>query len=309
MYHLAHTIRTSLGGEKDLKSAEDRFVEARQKLLAEGGGIVSTVYHPCEFVHKQFWDGVNFTKGENPPREQWKLPPAKSEAESKTAYETFQAYVTFMKRFPDVQFITASEAAEIYKDRAAGRSFTKAEIKSIASGVGEKINYQTHDDYTLAPSEIFALLNSFLVDRTSGRKAQAMVLKVTPIGPTGTAPAMADSVSTDASQFRRTAADVEDFLAKQGRVPSAVWVGSAAVTPEAYLVTLSHTVLDLIDGKSLPERIELKPCIMATAKCVADDAPNLWGWVIFPPGFRAPAMMELAKRQAWTIKPAINHGR
>jgi hypothetical protein len=38
---------------------------------------------------------------------------------------------------------------------------------------------------------------------------------------------------------------------------------------------------------------------------VADDGPNLWGWVIFPPGFRAPAMMELAKRQAWTIKPAV----
>ncbi len=310
MYHLAHTIRTNLGGEKDLKSAEDRFVEARQKLLAEGGGIVSTVYHPCEFVHKQFWDGVNFSKGENPPREQWKLPPAKTEAESKTAYETFQAYVMFMKRFPEVQFITASEAAVIYKDRASGRSFTEAEIKSIALGVGEKINYQTHDDdYTLAPSEILALLNSFLLDRSSGRKTQATVLKETSIGPTGAASAVADLVSTDASQFRRTAADVEDFLAKQGRVPSAVWVGSTPVTPEAYLVALSHMVADLIEGKPLPEKIELKPAMLATVKCVADDAPNLWGWVIFPPGFRAPAMMELAKRQAWTIKPAINHGR
>ena len=36
----------------------------------------------------------------------------------------------------------------------------------------------------------------------------------------------------------------------------------------------------------------------------ADD-PKLWGWVIFPPGFQAPAMMELAKRQAWTLKPAV----
>src|SRR5437879_5927352 len=30
MYHLAHTIRTNLGGETDLKPAEDRFLEARQ---------------------------------------------------------------------------------------------------------------------------------------------------------------------------------------------------------------------------------------------------------------------------------------
>jgi len=53
----------------------------------------------------------------------------------------------------------------------------------------------------------------------------------------------------------------------------------------------------------------MKPAKLLTAKCIADDAPNLWGWVIFPPGFRAPALMELAKQQAWTIKPAINHGR
>jgi hypothetical protein len=38
---------------------------------------------------------------------------------------------------------------------------------------------------------------------------------------------------------------------------------------------------------------------------VADDAPHLWGWIIFPRGFRAPEMMELAKRQAWTLKPAL----
>ena len=29
--------------------------------------------------------------------------------------------------------------------------------------------------------------------------------------------------------------------------------------------------------------------------------------VIFPPGFGAPALMELAKKQAWTIKPAVMH--
>jgi hypothetical protein len=38
---------------------------------------------------------------------------------------------------------------------------------------------------------------------------------------------------------------------------------------------------------------------------VADDSPGLWGWVIFPKGFNAPHMMEIAKLQAWTIKPAV----
>ena len=56
-----------------------------------------------------------------------------------------------------------------------------------------------------------------------------------------------------------------------------------------------------------PPKIEIRPATLAAAKYVADDDPQLWCWVIFPPGFRAPALMELAKKQAWTIKPAVLH--
>ena len=33
-------------------------------------------------------------------------------------------------------------------------------------------------------------------------------------------------------------------------------------------------------------------------------AGKIFGW-LFPKGWSAPAMMALAKRQAWTIKPAL----
>ena len=111
-------------------------------------------------------------------------------------------------------------------------------------------------------------------------------------------------MTTDWSQFSRTAADVADFIRKQGRVPGTVWLGSKPVPPEAYLRALAAVAPDLIDGKQPPETIEIKPARLEAAKYVSDDDPKLWGWVIFPPGFHAPEMMELAKRQAWTLKPA-----
>jgi hypothetical protein len=43
---------------------------------------------------------------------------------------------------------------------------------------------------------------------------------------------------------------------------------------------------------------------LAASDYVADDSPELWGWIIFPHGFHAPKMMSLAKLQAWTLKPA-----
>src|SRR5947209_9128563 len=69
MYKLAYQLRADLNKPGDLDKAEDRFLAARKEILADGGGIISVFYHPCEFVHKEFWDAVNFRDGANPPRE------------------------------------------------------------------------------------------------------------------------------------------------------------------------------------------------------------------------------------------------
>lgn len=308
LYQLTHTLRTDLGGEKDLQKAQDRFLESRKQLLVEGGGIVSTYYHPCEFVHKQFWDGANFSKGANPPREKWVLPAAKSEAESCLAYDTFFQYVQFMQRFKDVKFITASQARELYSDKASGHEFTTAEIKSLAEAIGESVTYQKLNDLTLTPSEILLLLNEYYLEKLAGRDPKSIKLTQTPFGPTSLSPIMPKAVTAETSQFLRTAQDVSDSIRTQGRVPGTIWLGSVGVTPEAYLAALSQLVSASIEGKPMPEQILVTPAKLACSKHVADDEARLWGWVIFPPDFRAPAMMDLAKRQAWTLKPAILHG-
>jgi hypothetical protein len=306
LYKLEHTMRAGLASLKELEPAQERFLNARKKLLEEGGGVVSIVYHPCEFVHKQFWDGVNFRQGANPPREEWKLPPQKTLEESKVAYQVLEEYVRFMKRFPEVEFITASQAGKLYRDRAAGRSFDHAELKAIAAAVGDDVAFQKHGDYTLAASEVFALLNGLVAEHSQARRLLDQVrLAGTPLGPTGIVTPLAGPVTTDWSQFQRTCADVEHYLKKHERLPSTVWLGSQGVPPDAYLASLARVAPALLEGKEPPTAIEVKPARLAVAKYVSADDPKLWGWVIFPPGFRAPAMMELARRQAWTLKPAV----
>jgi hypothetical protein len=304
LYRLAHTLRADLNNPKALPDAEEKFAAARKALLAEGGGVVSIFYHPCEFVHKEFWDGVNFKNGANPPREQWKEPKAKTEEESKVSYQVFEDYVRFMERYPEVRFITASEAAKLYQDKARNRKFARAEIKRIAAAVKEDVSFQKGDGHALSAGEVFQLLNHFVAERTGGRETASVTLTQTPYGPSSPSPAFTEAVTADWSQVTRTALDVDDYLATQERIPGTVWLGSTGVPPEVYLRGLAKVVLDLIDGKE-PKAVEFQPAKLAAAKYVANDDPKLWGWVIFPPGFRAPALMELAKRQAWTLKPAI----
>ena len=244
--------------------------------------------------------------GANPPRERWKEPGQKTPEETRIAWETFTTYLRFIHRFADVEFITASGAARLYPDRASGRALSKAELAEIAAAVSPAVTFQRHGDYALSAAEVFALLNHYLALKTSGQPAESPTIEFSPLGPANPEVALREPVSTDWSQFTRTAADVDAYLRRHGEIPSTVWLGSIGVPPEAYLVALAEVAKNLLAGKPVPETVEIRLATLAAAANVGVDGPNLWqSWPIFPANFRAPAMMELARRQAWTLKPAI----
>jgi hypothetical protein len=51
--------------------------------------------------------------------------------------------------------------------------------------------------------------------------------------------------------------------------------------------------------------VELKKGHFTADQYVTDDDPKIFNWVIHPEGFQSPKIMELAKLQAWTLKPAV----
>jgi len=114
--------------------------------------------------------------------------------------------------------------------------------------------------------------------------------------------------SLDGLAFRDALRDVRSFIQVERRVPARVFVGAEAVPPADFLAAMAaawnfhrqhdgplagQTVLLGHEVGVLPERH------------LAKDTPELFGgWVIHKTGFRAPQLMELARLQAWTLKPA-----
>jgi hypothetical protein len=293
--------------------AKAKFQEFYMRMTSRReGGVISLYFHPCQFVHREFWDAVNFKDGANPPREEWKLPPTKTPEESERAFKYLEDLVTYMKSFPQVQFITASQALEIFPDRAQKHVFSTQEISDIASQVDTEVSFQVHDDYNLTASEVLALLNKFVAGVVQRKAGGPIMLDGTPYGPAspfiepGPAPGMAGGGKMEVawSQFARTVLDVADQLDKTNRVPNAVWLGSQAISPESYLVALAQATGTLTLKGEPPDSVTVGPERLAAAQYVADDSPTLWDWTIFPPGFHAPNLMSLAKLQAWTLKPA-----
>ena len=296
-------VRMDLGKPDNLATAQAEFQKAAEKLRRQGGGTISIYYHPCEFVHREFWDGVNFRRGANPPRSEWKLPPMQTAEEIERNYRDFEQYVQFIQKQSGVRFVHCADLMKLYEDRALSFDFTQKEIAALAQAVRKEITFQPMNGFTLSAADSFSLLTEAYLSRLNGEKRP---LKLKPLyGPARTfSPSVGGNKQATIRQveFSKAVRDVSRFIQTHGRVPDEIWIGAQSISPQDYLATLAAVIES---GKDSATDISLLPGKFTADSYVAEDAPKLWGWVIFPEGFHAPKIMELARLQAWTLKPAL----
>ena len=302
--------RLDLDGAGNLDRAKGGFRKAAEGLRARGGGTISVYYHPCEFVHGEFWDALNFGGGKNPPPAEWRLPRTKPAEEAEKGFKDFEAYVRFIRSEPGVSFKTVAELEEIYADRSAGRSFSSAEIREIAASVRNEITFLRSGGVWLSSSDVFSLLTetmeNFLERNLAPVEATYNYLDgpARPFVPSkgGVAPA-----EIPWPAFASAVRDVASYCRDRRRVPDEVWIGAASLSPADFLATVAVAVEEVLKSGSAPAAVPRREGKATAERFVAKDAPSLWGWVIFPEGFRSPAIMEQARLQAWTLKPAVLH--
>lgn len=292
-------VRMDLGKADNLAEAQEEFQQTVEKLRKQGGGTISIYYHPCEFVHREFWDGVNFRRGANPPRSEWKLPPMQTAEEIERNYSDFEQYIRFIQKQSGVSFVHCSDLMKLYEDRALTHSFTQKEITVIAQSVQKEITFQQMKGFVLSAADSFSLLTEAYLSE----KAQPVKLKKLS-GPARTySPSIGGSKPTAVRlvDFTEAVRDVARFIQTHSRVPDEVWIGAQSISPPDYLATLGA----VIEADAKPENITLRKGVFTADSHVAEDSTRLWGWVIFPEGFHAPQLMEIARLQAWTLKPAL----
>ncbi|HJY35176.1 MAG TPA: polysaccharide deacetylase family protein [Vicinamibacterales bacterium] len=304
----SNLARMELAGGNSLPEGKARFTAAYEKLRAQGGGTISIYYHPSEWVHAEFWDGVNFSHGANPPRDQWKLPRTRPAAETDTAFGDFEAYIQFIKTQPGVRFVTANEMTHLFEDQAGTHEFVKDDLVGIARKTQQEITFQRFDGYALSAADAFVLLTGAMASYLPNQQWPPTTALTDVYGPAqgfsasigGVRPA---SVPWDA--FGAAVKDTAAYLATYGRIPDEVWIGSQNLSPTDYLATLADVTERIASGGAIPADVTIRQGHFTADRYVADDSTDLWGWVIFPDGFHAPHIVELAKLQAWTLKPAV----
>ena len=304
----SNLARMDLSGGASLANGKAAFTKTAGQLRSKGGGTISIYYHPNEWVQTEFWDGVNFSRGANPPRAEWKLPGTRPAAETEQAFRDFEQYVLFIKDQPGVRFVTATELKALYADQAMTRSFRQEDLVRLARAVQKDITFQKLDGYALSAADVFGLLTGAMAAFVE-RNAVPPATKVTALDgpsrvyvpPTGGT----RSPSFRWIAFAQAVRDTADYCRSSHRVPDEVWIGSESLSPADYLATLARTFDDLVASGKPPAEVIRREGHYTADRHVAEDSPALWGWVIFPQGFRAPRIMEQARLQAWTLKPAV----
>jgi phosphotransferase system HPr-like phosphotransfer protein len=238
------------------------------------------------------------------------MPGTRPAAETEQAFQDFEQYIRFIQSQAGVRFVTATELMTVYADQAMTHSFRREDLVRFARSVQKDITFQRLDGYTLSAADVFGLLT----DATAAfveRQEWPSATQVTPLD----GPARSFSPSTGGGRssnfgwraFAQAVRETSDYCRTSHRLPDEVWIGAESLSPADYLATLAGTFEELIASGKTPTDVMRREGHYTADRYVAEDSPDLWSWPIFPDGFHAPRIMELARLQAWTLKPAILH--
>jgi len=275
-------VRPELDDDSKSRATLDRFDQVAAELRAKGGGVISTYYHPTEFVTTEFWDAANFAKGASRERAEWQKPKRRTAEESERCYRVLTAYVKHALGVAGVKFVTARELMTLYtaplNPKVADRALAARQFR-------ERITFLETKDGVYSAAE---LLQSLL-----GMKPIAVE------GPVSRAESNLRSGEIPKAMFDRARMDTMNFIERNGRLPAAVWMGSERLSLADFAATMAAN-----EGSTAPY-VTVQRANLEMEKYISDDPVKSFQWAIHPVGFSAPGLLELARLQAWTLKPAV----
>ncbi|MCS7043167.1 MAG: hypothetical protein NZR01_10280 [Bryobacteraceae bacterium] len=267
-----HTVRADLNDPARLAEAKRRWDEAVESARSRGGGVIQTYYHPTEWATSEFWDAVNFSHGANPERSEWKKPRLRTPESREQAYRIFFEWVDYVRRTPGLRIVTAREAPALFEPRDS------APPAGLARRLADSLD--AHGGFSAAD-----LLLSLL-----GLEPQHVD------GPVRRAATTWTETEIPRPVFDRAKRDAADFIRVHGRLPDEVWLGSQCLSLADFAATLAA------DPGSGP--VPLRRGRADFEQRIGRDAARLYNWVIHPKGFAPESLLEMARLQAWTLKPA-----
>lgn len=266
------TLRPDINKPETLPATNEKF-DAMVANLRETGGVIQTYFHPTEFSATEFWDGVNFLGGNYTPPDGYRMPRRRSPESAEAAYRTIFDFVRHVQSIPGVQIVTARQLPLLFHDPVQLPT-AEAARRQFQSSIDILGPYSAAD-------QLLALL---------GLEPQYVD------GPVARGKTVTAGNTLSRVLFDRARLDAIGYMQAHKRLPHTVWAGSERLSLADFAATLAAD-----DGGAT---VQIRTGVTAFERHVAADTDKTYGWVIHPKGFSAPELLEQARLQAWTLKPA-----
>jgi len=267
-------------------------VDAMRKVLDEhrSDEMLITCNHPTILRHSEFVDALNFGRGKNPPPQQWRQAPLRSEAEMKTILGSFEEWCRMLAADGDYRQTSYAEVFERYAQHATRLS--SKEVDALAASVGQRPDEFVSGGSTLSPAEVFGLFSMRLAHPQAKPLAVRRLL-----GPVAEAKPMESALRVTADVMATAARQLESQM--RGRMPEGVDVAGTAVPPAAFFVAMARAIRD---GAG---EIVIDPATPGLAAAERPVFANIkFRWACFAEDFTGEGLKRLARLQAWTYKSA-----
>jgi hypothetical protein len=274
-----YQIRADIDKQIPESETYRQFDDAVEHFRQTGGGLISTYYHPTEMVHTEFWDAVNFAQGAVRKREEWALPARRTPEDAERCFQILKRYVEHAKAIPDVKFVTANDLLRIYANPLP----PSVDKLKLARHFKKGITFLSVDAGNLSAADILLQLLDLPAQYVDG--------------PTGRGVTNYSDQTIPDFVFDAAIADVRSFIEGNHYLPKDVFVGSKTLSLPDFAATLAEHLLT-------PGPVRVEQGKIEFEQYVATDARAAFSWPIHPPGFAPAELLEMARLQAWTLKPA-----
>ncbi len=266
-----------------------------------GDGTIVMYTHPVRLFTRKFAD--NFRYGRNTPRSEWVPAPMRTPSQIDALIRDFDAFVKYVVG-EGIEVIDYQQLYQQYKE--APIWMDGKNLIQLSEQIQQELSYQIIDDVAYSPAEIFGL-TVFALDwhRRTGELPEVTPIRRL-IGPTQTLKFDESEATINVGVLMDSIGEINARLTESHRVPSSIVIENRAIAPGAFLKAAAQ-ILGAIETHAIPPtQVSLDPdWQLPTIVHRSDFAGMNFNWSMFYPGFEGKHVIEMAKLQAWTAKPAL----
>jgi hypothetical protein len=260
------------------------------------------VAHPTRLRYTEFWDSLNFNRGQNTPPSEYRFAPRRADEAYATSLRNLRRLMVALRDLPGIEIAGASEI--MHRFAGENRPISTAEVCALAQRVVDEGMLDV-DNAVASPAQALDLLARSVLNRATGEKP-AYLLSRTVLGPVKMPPLLAAPLRVAGETGLTLCQTLLDYIIEKGQLPTSLEVAGMQVGPGALLRGFAAA---LLAEEATPSTIVFLPGAEEppSAEQLAEEGiyKQLPNWTPHDPNLRLDLLALHVRLQSWGLKPAV----